>query len=84
MGAVRCYVKVGRDAPVTYGDLIDGILNRSTFTTSGPLLFLRVNGVDIGGEVEVDAGAPLAISAEVRSPARPSKRYAGGGSHRWR
>ena len=64
-GVARVYVKVG--GPFSYQGWIDGIRARSTFTTSGPLLFLNVNGTDIGGELRVKKGDPIYISAQAIS-----------------
>jgi hypothetical protein len=65
VGQTRCYVKVDRE--FTYGAWIDGILSRSTFVTSGPMLFLTVDGVDVGGELSVPSGAQVTVRVEARS-----------------
>ena len=51
----------------TYEKWIDGIRKCQTFTTSGPLLFLEVNGADIGDTLEVERGTKLRITAKALS-----------------
>jgi len=46
-----------------YQGWIDGIRSNRTFTTSGPLLLLDVNGHDIGDVLHVTAATPLRITA---------------------
>jgi len=65
VGQARCYVKT--QGPMTYGAWIDGIIAGSTFSTSGPLMFLDVDGTDIGGELQVSAGATLNLHVEAHS-----------------
>ncbi len=66
-GSARVYVKV--DGSYTYEKWIDGIRQGRTFTTSGPLLFLSVNGKDIGDAVKLGRGEMLHITAQARSRA---------------
>jgi hypothetical protein len=65
VGQNRCYVKA--PSPLTYGGWIDGILAGSSFVTSGPLMFLTVNGTDIGGEVQVSMNAPINVHVEAHA-----------------
>jgi hypothetical protein len=65
VGQCRAYVKVEGD--FTYEKWIDGIRAKRTFTTSGPLLFLTVNGQDIGSELHVKKGMVLSIHAKAIS-----------------
>ena len=51
VGCARVYVKT--KLPFTYANWIDGLRQNRTFTTSGPLLFLEVNGHDIGDVIDV-------------------------------
>ncbi|GEM_PF-450998 len=60
-GCVRTYVK--NAGPALYQGWIDGIRSNRTFTTSGPLLLLDVNGHDIGEVLNVGAATPLRITA---------------------
>lgn len=60
-GCARLYVRV--EGEFTYAAWIEGCRKGRTFTTSGPLLFLDVNGTDIGDELRVDSGAPLTVTA---------------------
>ena len=64
-GICRVYVKTV--LPFTYQRWIDGMRNNRTFTTSGPLLFLTVNGKDIGEVLDVKPGTPLKIEARAVS-----------------
>ncbi len=64
-GCARAYVEI--EGEFSYEKWIDGIRNRRTFTTSGPLVFLRVNGRGIGSELNVKLGEPLEVTAKVIS-----------------
>lgn len=64
-GCARVYVKT--PMPFAYENWIAGIRAGHTFTTSGPLLFLGVNGHDIGDVFNVSAGTPLKIKARAVS-----------------
>jgi hypothetical protein len=65
VGQSRCYVKV--QGTPTYGAWIDGILAGNTFATSGPLMFLSVDGAEIGGEVQVSSGSTLNVHVEAHA-----------------
>jgi len=65
VGAARCYVRC--DGPFTYAGWIEGIRRARTFTTSGPLLGLTVNGRGIGDEVRVGSGDRVVVHATCRS-----------------
>ena len=64
-GCARVYVKT--EMPFTYQHWIDGIRSNRTFTTSGPLLFLDVNGHDIGDVLDVKPDTALHIKARAAS-----------------
>lgn len=64
-GITRAYVKV--DGDFTYEKWIEGIRQCRTFTTSGPLLFLEVNGKEIGDVLDVARDTPLTIKARAIS-----------------
>jgi hypothetical protein len=64
-GCARVYVKT--EIPFSYQRWIDGIRSNRTFTTSGPLLFLDVNGHDIGDVLDVKPATPLRIKARAVS-----------------
>ncbi|MGL4511802.1 MAG: CehA/McbA family metallohydrolase [Lacipirellulaceae bacterium] len=68
LGCARAYVKV--DGPFTYEKWIEGIRQCRTFTTSGPLLWLSVNGHGIGDVVDAARGDTVRVTARVaaRSP----------------
>ncbi|HIJ73130.1 MAG TPA: CehA/McbA family metallohydrolase [Candidatus Hydrogenedentes bacterium] len=65
LGCARTYVKV--DGYFTYSAWIDGIRKGRTFITSGPLLFLSVNGEQIGARLDARPGETLRIKAKARS-----------------
>ena len=60
-GCVRAYVRV--DGPFTYERWIDGLRKSRTFVTSGPLVFLHVNGADIGDTLRVTRNQQLHLEA---------------------
>lgn len=64
-GCVRTYVKnIGTHL---YKGWIDGIRSNRTFVTSGPLIFLSVNGKDIGDVLNVSPDTELHIEVKVFS-----------------
>ncbi len=65
VGQARCYVKV--DGDFTYKSWIEGYKKRRTFTSSGPLLFLEVDGQDMGSVIAAKAGQKLAVKARAAS-----------------
>jgi hypothetical protein len=65
VGSARAYVKT--KLPFTYANWIDGLKHNRTFTTSGPLLFLDVNGHDIGDVLDVKPETPLKVKARAVS-----------------
>ncbi len=64
-GEARVYTKV--DGPFTYEKWLDGMRNGRTFTTSGPLLFLNVNGAEIGEEICASQNSNLTVTATAYS-----------------
>lgn len=67
VGSVRVYVKT--DSPLDYGNWIRGLTEGRSFVTSGPLLFLKVEGREPGAELHLPAGAstPVRVEAEAVS-----------------
>jgi len=65
LGCARTYVKV--DGPFTYSAWLDGIRAGRTFVSSGPLLLLRINGEDIGSQLDVKPGDNLRLELEAYS-----------------
>jgi len=65
VGCVRVYVKV--DGKFTYLGWVNGIRDKRTFISSGPLLFLDVNGGDIGDEINVAKGETITVKARAVS-----------------
>ena len=57
VGCARVYVKTR--LPFSYANWIDGLRQNRTFTTSGPLLFLEVNGREVGDVIEASSDTPL-------------------------
>ena len=64
-GCARVYVRTPQ--AFTYENWIAGLRAGRTFTTSGPLLFLDVNGHDIGDAFNVSAGTLLKIKTRAAS-----------------
>ncbi len=64
-GCARIYVKV--DGGFSYENWLNGIRAKRTFVSSGPLLWLRVNGQEIGSELSLSSGATLSVEAKARS-----------------
>lgn len=72
LGSIRTYAKTGGDTSSEAWNA--AVLRGETFVTSGPLIRLNVNGVEIGGTVKLPReGATVAVEAEVRS-VRPTLR----------
>lgn len=65
LGCARAYVRV--DGPFTYDKWIEGVRDCRTFTTSGPLISLDVNGSEIGDTLDVSADTPIVITARAES-----------------
>ena len=63
-GAVRAYVRT--EGPFTYQHWLDGVRHGRTFVTSGPLVMLTVNGVEIGDTLYAAKGTSLRIVAQRR------------------
>jgi hypothetical protein len=59
------YVMDGPGA--TFESLAGGLLRAESFATSGPLLFLTVDGKGPGGQIDVLGSAPLKLRVEVRA-----------------
>jgi hypothetical protein len=64
-GAVRAYVRL--DGPFTYPRWLEGVRRGRTFVTSGPLVMLTVNGVDIGDTLQATKDTPLRVRARAVS-----------------
>ncbi|MBI4473056.1 MAG: CehA/McbA family metallohydrolase, partial [Acidobacteria bacterium] len=58
-GADRTYVRV--EGPLTLQSWFAGIKAQRTFGSTGPLLFLEVEGRQIGDEIVLGTGAPAAL-----------------------
>jgi hypothetical protein len=66
VGSVRTYVRV--DGKFSYDAWLNAMRDGRTFVTTGPLVSLSVNGKPIGSTLELKAGAPVEIVADVRAP----------------
>lgn len=64
-GSLRCYVKV--EGRLSYQKWVDGLKAGRSFATSGPLLFLTVNGKEPGQVIDVRPGQKLNIAAKAIS-----------------
>ncbi|MGH7575138.1 MAG: CehA/McbA family metallohydrolase [Longimicrobiales bacterium] len=66
-GSDRTYVRI--EGPLTFESWLAGIRAQRTFATTGPLLFLDVDGREPGDEIALDAGAAttLRVRAEALS-----------------
>jgi len=53
VGGVRTYVYVGRDRQLNYADWCDGIRKGRTFTSSGPVISLEVDGRQVGDTIKM-------------------------------
>ncbi|MCC5878175.1 MAG: CehA/McbA family metallohydrolase [Candidatus Sumerlaeia bacterium] len=62
-----CRVYVHAPGPLDYGEWCRRLAEGRTFTTSGPLLTLTVNGHPIGDVIEASHGEELKVEAEVWS-----------------
>ena len=67
MGGERNYVKP--DGDFTYGNWVEALRNGRSFVTSGPMIFLTVDGRPAGNEIRLDKGgkAHVHVQAEVLS-----------------
>ncbi|MEZ5317112.1 MAG: CehA/McbA family metallohydrolase [Vicinamibacterales bacterium] len=63
-GTDRTYARV--DGPLTVQSWMAAVKAGRTFATTGPLLFLEVNGKGPGEEVRLPAGAPATVKVRVR------------------
>lgn len=62
-----CRVYVHAPGPLDYEEWCRRLAEGRTFTTSGPLLTLTVNGKPIGEVLDVEPGTPLEVTADVWS-----------------
>lgn len=63
-GTDRTYARV--DGPLSVASWLDAVKAGRTFATTGPLLFLDVQGRAPGDEIPLDAGAPSTLDVAVR------------------
>jgi hypothetical protein len=68
VGLRRTYVQLNVAEDFTYASWCDSLRAGRTFVSSGPLLELTVDGVGIGGEVQLpERGGAVTVSARARS-----------------
>jgi len=63
-GAQRFYTRV--EGELTYASWLEGVRKGRTFVTNGPLLDLSIEGVGIGGDVELEAPGEVRVVGTVR------------------
>jgi TolB protein len=63
-GTDRTYVKV--EGPLSLPGWMDGIRSGRTFASTGPLLFLEVEGYGPGHEIQLGSGAPSTLDVRVQ------------------
>jgi len=56
VGTVRTYARIAPDAPFTYEAWMEAVRRKETFVTYGPLLNFRVDGLPMGGVIQMPAG----------------------------
>lgn len=64
-GAARTYVRV--DGPLTAESWMEGVRRRRTFASTGPLLFLEVDGRRPGDEIRVTGGPETTFAVTTRA-----------------
>lgn len=71
VGCARVYARLaqrdGKPLPFTYERWLDAVRLGRTFTTSGPLLLLKVNGSEPGETLDVQPGEKLRVEVEAWS-----------------
>jgi hypothetical protein len=71
VGGVRTYARLAPDAPFTFANWAEAIRAGRTFTTSGPLISLTVEGRGVGEEIRLPSGGgslEVSASAECNQP----------------
>ncbi len=71
VGCARVYARLarrdGKPLPFTYERWLDAVRRGRTFTTSGPLLLLTVNGAEPGDTLDIRPGAKLDVDVQAWS-----------------
>ena len=67
VGAVRTYARLDRGEPFSFDAWARALRAGRTFATAGPLLFLKVDGVEPGGVIEVKGRGQLEVQAMAES-----------------
>jgi hypothetical protein len=67
VGAVRTYARLQPGEPFSFDAWARAVRQGRTFVSCGPLLFLRVDGVEPGGSIEVRGEREVEVLAEVQS-----------------
>lgn len=72
VGTSRTYAQVASDSAFTYHAWAEAVRERRTFVTYGPVLEFSVDGVPIGGSLDLSAGGgTVDVSWEVASATMP-------------
>jgi hypothetical protein len=67
LGGVRTYARVGAGEEFGYGAWVEGMRAGRTFVTTGPLLWLSVDGEGPGAVLRRERGATVSLRAEART-----------------
>lgn len=67
VGAVRTYARLQPGEPFRFDQWAQAVRSGRTFVTTGPLLYLAVDGKEPGEEIEIGSGAILECRADVES-----------------
>jgi hypothetical protein len=67
VGAVRTYARLDREETFSFEAWARALRAGRTFVTAGPLLFLKIDGVEPGGTIEVKGRGQLEIHAMAES-----------------
>ncbi len=71
VGCARVYARMprrdGKPMPFTYARWLDAVRRGWTFTTSGPLLFLKVNDAEPGDTLDLDRGRKVIVTVQAWS-----------------
>jgi cyclophilin family peptidyl-prolyl cis-trans isomerase len=68
-GTARTYARIATDGSFNFDDWLSAVREGRTFASSGPLLFLSVDGKQPGDEIRLSAGqsTELSVKVDVRS-----------------
>ncbi|MFT5501588.1 MAG: TolB protein, partial [Woeseiaceae bacterium] len=64
-GAARTYAHIPMDGNFSFDDWLSAVRDGRTFASSGPLLFLNVNGKQPGDEIRVKSADPTSLNVKI-------------------